>query len=236
MIEWMIGASVLGIYTAATKIPSLINVMIGIFNQAWGLSSFREIETTDDTSFYVSVFNLFCTLLFGASILFTSWIKPFIGIYVGAAFRDAWQYTPLLLAAAVFYSVSAFIGTLYAALQRTTNDMWTSLLCAALNVVINYVGIKIVGAWGVIIGTVTAYFVISTLRLFDIRQHMKFSVDLIKYGLNTGLMLIHALMVSLNWHIMTASIITISLYIMLNRRALYIIGKKTLTMIPFRKR
>lgn len=236
MIEWMIGASALGIYTAATKIPSLINVMIGIFNQAWGLSSFREIETTDDTGFYVSVFNLFCTLLFGASILFTSWIKPFMGIYVGVAFRDAWQYTPFLLAAAVFYSVSAFIGTLYAALQRTTNDMWTSLLCAALNVVINYIGIKIVGAWGAIIGTVTAYFAISTLRLFDIRRHMSFSVDLLKYGLNAGLMLVHALIVSLNWHIMTASIITITLYIMINRKELYLISKKTLAMNPFRKR
>jgi O-antigen/teichoic acid export membrane protein len=229
MIEWMIGASALGIYTAATKIPSLINVIIGIFNQAWGLSSIREIESTDDTSFYVSVFNLFCTILFGASIVFTSLIKPFMGIYVGEAFRDAWQYTPLLLSAAVFFSVSAFIGTLYAALQKTSNDMWTSMLCALINVVVNYIGIQMVGTWGAIIGTVTAYFVISTIRLFDIRRHMKFDVDLLRYGINTALMLGHALLVSLKWHILICSIITIAVFIMLNRSTISLMIRKAIT-------
>ena len=52
MIEWMIGASALGIYTVATKIPSLINVIITIFSQAWGLSAVREFESTNDEKYY----------------------------------------------------------------------------------------------------------------------------------------------------------------------------------------
>ena len=42
MIEAMVGAAALGLYTAATKIPSLINVIISILSQAWGISSVRE--------------------------------------------------------------------------------------------------------------------------------------------------------------------------------------------------
>lgn len=235
MIEWMIGASALGIYTAATKIPSLINVIIGIFNQAWGLSSIREVESTNDDGFYVSVFNVFCGLLFGASIFFTSLIKPFMGIYVGEAFRDAWRFTPLLLAAAVFYSVSAFIGSLYAALQKTTNDMWTSLLCAVINVVVNYIGIRLVGTWGAIIGTLSAYLVISTMRLFDIRKQMRFKTNLHLYGTNAFLMLVHAILVSMDWNIIIVSLITIVLYIWLNRKTLTIIFRKIFAICTIRR-
>ena len=56
MIEAMISASALGIFTAATKIPSLINVLISIFGQAWNISSIKEMDSTNDTQFYSNVF------------------------------------------------------------------------------------------------------------------------------------------------------------------------------------
>ena len=226
MIEGMIGASALGVYTAATKIPSLINVIIGIFNQAWGLSSIREVEFSDDTGFYESVFEVFCTIVFGACVFFVSIIKPFMGIYVGSAFRDAWQYTPFLLAAAVFFAVSGFVGTLYAALQKTSNDMWTCVLCAVINVVVNYIGIRLVGTWGAIIGTVTSYFVISTIRLVDIRRYIKFDFDVVRYGLNIALMLVHALLVSCNWNIIIVDIVAIVLFVLLNYNSILSLLKK----------
>ena len=45
MIEWMIGGAMLGIYTAASKIPSLINFVTSIFSQAWGLASIKEFDS-----------------------------------------------------------------------------------------------------------------------------------------------------------------------------------------------
>lgn len=40
MIEFMLGATALGLYTVASKIPSLINVVITIFQNAWGFHQF----------------------------------------------------------------------------------------------------------------------------------------------------------------------------------------------------
>lgn len=218
MIEWMIGESMLGIYTVATKIPSLINVIIGIFNQAWGLSSIREIESTNDSFFYKSIFELFSTVVFGTSIICTSLMKPFMQVYVGNDFVGAWVYVPLLLSAAVFYAVTAFIGTLYAALQKTINDMLTNVLCATVNIIVNFFCIKAVGVWGAIIGTVTAFFLISTIRLFDVKKYMDFEVNRRRYFLNSGIMLLQALFVSLNWHIVVISIVAIGLFTIVNIR------------------
>lgn len=230
MIEWMIGASLLGIYTAATKIPSLINVIISIFNQAWGLSSIREIESSNDSTFYVSVFNLYSTVLFGTSIIITSFVKPFMGVYVGENFKEAWQYTPLLLSAAVFYSIAAFIGTLYAAIQKTRNDMCTSLICAIVNIVVNYIGIRLVGVWGAAIGTLVAYFTIAVIRIYNIKRYLSFNFNLSKYWLNTALMMIHAILVAADWNVLPVSAIIFILYMYINRSYILECFKKAISI------
>ncbi|WP_034442401.1 lipopolysaccharide biosynthesis protein [Butyrivibrio sp. AE2032] len=216
MLELMVGASLLGVYTAATKIPSLINVVTGIFNQAWGLSSIKEIETDKDAGFFSSVFNLFSTFLFGVCIVLTSVIKPFMSVYVGAEFREAWQYTPLLLSAAVFFSISAFIGSVYMALQKTKNDMWTAVLSAVINLAVNYFGIKAWGIWGAVLGTVSAYLVIALIRVIDIRRQMRFDVDVLRFVINCLIMLVHSVFVSLNLNILLVSISAVILFFILN--------------------
>ena len=192
MIEGMIGAASLGIYTAATKIPSLINVATSVFNQAWGLSSIREMESTNDEHYYSSVFNYFTIFLFTTCILITTFIKPFMSIYVGKEFVSAWEYTPMLLVSAVFYAITAFFGSLYAAIQKTKNDMWTTLLCAFINIIINYVGIIAFGAWGAVLGTVSSYLICSIIRLFDIRRYLLFDIGWLQLIVNSLLVIIYA--------------------------------------------
>lgn len=230
MIECMINASVLGIYTAATKIPSLINVIIAIFNQAWGISSIKEIESSQETSFISSVFKLFNTFIFGSCLIFISFIKIFMSFYVGESFREAWQYTPLLLSAAVFFSISAFIGSLYVALQKTKNDMWTTVLCAITNVVVNFWGIRLFGIWGAVIGTVTAYFVCTSIRVFDIKKMMNIDIG-ISFWINVILMVFQTIVVTIQWHPIISSVIVIILYIFTNYFELIAIYKKMISIV-----
>ena len=56
MLEDMVGDIALGIYTVASRIPSLITVFITIFQQAWGISSIKEMDSTNDSRFYTNVF------------------------------------------------------------------------------------------------------------------------------------------------------------------------------------
>ena len=192
MIEWMMGAAALGLYTAATKIPSLIHVIIGFFNQAWGLSSIREAETGKARDYYAPVFDRFTFFLFGAGILFIAVTKPFMRVYVGQAFQPSWVYTPFLLFAAVFYSVYSFMGSLYAALERTANDMRLSLLGAVMNVIINYFCIRSFGIGGAVTGTAVSYFTISMISIFDMKRYIPFRINLRRYGCYSLLILIAA--------------------------------------------
>lgn len=218
MIESMINASELGLYTAASKIPSLINVIISIFIQAWGISSIKEVEKSKDSNFFSNVFNGYTFIAFGVAILFTGIIKPFMNVYVGVAFREAWRYAPLLLTAAVFYAVSSYYGSVYSALQITINSMITTMICAFCNVFLNYVLIKMNGTWGAIIATVCSYFILAHIRMINIKKHMSIRINVYRYVLNCMILVFEAMLISMDYHITIVSLISVLLFIIINNR------------------
>lgn len=231
MIEAMVGATALGLYTVATKIPSLINVIISIFSQAWGISSVKEIESDNDNRFYAEVFNIYSTVAFGASVVFIFIIKPFMRIYVGSDFTIAWRYVPLLLASASFSAVASYFGSLYGALKLSVRNMTSTFTAAVVNIIVNYICIKQFGVWGALIGTVTAYAVLALFRMIDVLHTLKFDPKWHQFLISAGIVLTQAIAVSLDFHIYTVSIITIIIYFIVNLNTIKRIVKAGLKLL-----
>jgi len=221
MIEAMVSVSALGIYTVATKIPSLINVLISIFGQAWNISSIKEMDSTNDSRFYAQVFSGYSFLSFLACILIVSIIKPFMNVYVGMDFRGAWKYVPFLLVSAVFSSIASYFGQLYAALRKSMNNMITTLISAVVNIIINYIGIILFDVWGAILGTVVSYIILANVRMIDVKRFVNIEINIPKYIINCLLVLIHAVFVSMNFHTIVVSMICCFLFVVINRSILF---------------
>ena len=231
MIEWMIGASALGLYTAATKIPSLINVITGIFNQAWGISTIKEYEASNEAGFYVKIFNLYSTFLFLTGSFIIVIAKPFMSIYVGEAFRDSWRYVPFLLFSAIFYSHFAFMGSIYLALKKPTNDMWTSVFCAFLNIIINYIGIRTIGTNGAVLGTLISYAVFTAVRIYDVKRYLSYDIDIRCLIINSGLVAILTCAITFNIFSMITSILCLFGVVLNNRNIVLLILKKAMASL-----
>lgn len=220
MVEAMIGATALGLYTVATKIPSLINVMIGIFGQAWGISSVKEIESTNDTAFYTKVFEGYSFITFFCCLILAFIIKPFMLIYVGVDFRESWMFVPMLLVSAVFSAISAYYGQLYGALKKSWNSMVSTVVAALVNIVANYYFIPRVGINGAVIGTVLAYIALMIVRMVDVRRYISFSINYKKFTLNCIVVMLQGLFVSNDFHIVGISILSLIAFAIINREAL----------------
>ena len=231
MIEWMVGVSALGIYTAATKIPSLINVITVIFNQAWTIASIRENETSKDDSFYAKTFDYYCTLLFGAGVVIISVVKPIMNIYVGVEFGASWVYTPFLLVSAIFYAVSGFCGTLYAAIQKSINDMWTTLSATLMNIVVNYIFIIKYDIWGAIIGTVSSVLMYSIVRIIDIKRYINFNIDICRLIINAAIVIGLAASVTWEFYPTVISLASILIYIVVNIKYIGMVIKSAVKII-----
>lgn len=216
LVEIILGASVLGVYTVATKIPALINVIITIFSQSWGISTIREVESTDDTSFYSSVFSVYTFLAIGACIAIVTIIKPFMTIYVGAEFVSAWVYVPILLVSAVFSAISGFCGSLYGALKKSVNNMISTLISAIVCVGVTLLLINSIGLWSAIIGTLLSYLTIAIIRLFDTRRFIKFKIDWLRFLLSIAIMSVQTILVTIEWHGYLVSAVAIVLFLAVN--------------------
>lgn len=216
MVEWMIGASALGIYTVAAKIPSLINVFANIFSQAWGVSSVKEMETTNDTKFYGDILNVFSFSVFAVCIGLVSIVKVFMKIYVGADFYIAWKYIPLLLVGAVFAAITTYFGSLYAALKQTVHSMVTTVIGAIVNIVVNFSLIPFLGVWGAVIGTVTSYFLVTIMRMIDVNRYIKIEYNKRKFIVNAIIISVHSIIVSADAYIVPVSTIVVFVFTLNN--------------------
>ncbi len=201
MIEVMVSSAALGLYAVASKIPSLINVIISIFSQAWRISAIKEVEGKSDTKFYSNIFTMYYIFVFGICILINSIIKPFMGIYVGDSFVNAWIYIPILIVSAVFSAVSSYFGVFYSALKKTMNSTRSTIIAAIINIVLNFILIKRIGVLGAVIATAASYIFLSVIRMGEINHFIKIKINYLCYFINALLIIIHAVGVMLELHI-----------------------------------
>ena len=216
MIEIMLNANILGLYTVATKMPALLNVFTTIFSKSWGISSINEIEKDNDINFYSLVFEYYSLFVFFISLLIISISKYFMIIYVSKDFYDSWKFVPILIASATFSAISTYFGAIYGALKKNMNAMITTLCAATINIICNYIFIICFGIWGAIIGTISAYLVISTIRMFDIKRFINLRINILNYLLNSILVLCLAIIVTIEYHSVILSIMILIIFIIIN--------------------
>ena len=186
MIERMINESDLGLYTAASRIPSIISVFVTVFQSAFGISSSREMDTTRDTSYFKKIFEVFSVAVTFAALALTIIIKPFMMVYTpGKGYEGAWQLVPLLLLSAVFSAYSGYFGALYGAIKKTVNNMLSTFVAAITNVIANFVCIYFFGVYGAVMGTAISYIVLGIYRMVDVNRYMKIDYNIPKLVVNS---------------------------------------------------
>ena len=218
LVEIALGAAVLGLYTVAAKIPSLMNVFISVFQQSWGISTIKEIETSNDSKFYSNIFDVLSFISFILSIGLILIIKPLMTVYVGEAFVESWRYVPLLLASATFSALSSFFASFYSALKKTVNNMVTTFIGAIVSISSCAILINYIGLWGAIIGTFAAYFIMCIIRMVEVSSLIKLRIDIVRFVANSAILIVEAVCVSMEFHIYWVSSIALILFLLVNYR------------------
>ena len=98
----MIGAAANGIYAVSYKLPSLVNTVSVVFNQAWNYSAIRENESEDRDAYNNRVYNGVVAISVISGVGLMAIMKLFLKIYVARNYYEAWKYTPYLIVGYVF--------------------------------------------------------------------------------------------------------------------------------------
>ena len=186
IVTYMKGAGANGIYSAAYKIPTLITLVATVFIEAWQFSVMSDSKKEEDVkSFFADIFERYQSIMFMGCSLIIPFSQIATSILLNEAYYEAWRFIPTLLVAAVFSSLTTFIGTVYTVSKKTVMSMVTALFGAVLNIVLNILLIPSMGAQGAAIATAVSYFSVFVFRIINSKKYVSFDTHTIRLFVNT---------------------------------------------------
>ena len=167
-----------GIYSVATKIPSILNIFQSIFSQAWTLSAVKEFDPEDKNGFFANTYRAYnCLMVLICSVIIVG-DKILAHFLYAKDFFVAWKYVPWLTIAIVFGSLSGYIGGFFSAVKNSKIFAQSTVIGAASNIVLNLIMTPLMGALGAAIATTVCYFVVWGIRYWQSKKFVKLKIDL----------------------------------------------------------
>lgn len=176
IIIFLIGSAFNGIYSVSNKVPTLITYSFQIFIQAWQLSAIKEQGKENEKEFVNDIYKGLFSVLSVAVSLFLLIIKPFISIYVNKEYYSAWQAASILGVTAMFNILSSFVGIRYVVIKDNKRNMYTTLLGAGINIILNFILIPKYKLIGAAIATLVSYFVVFIVRIIDTKKYLPITI------------------------------------------------------------
>lgn len=177
IIIWLCGVAENGIYSVANKIPSIVDVFQGIFSQAWTLSAVKEFDEEDKGGFFSNMFtmyNMCMTIMSGGVIAISRLLAKFL--YANEFFM-AWKYVPFLIIAVLFGALAGYCGAIFSAVKASKLYAYSTLVGAGVNIILNVLLVKPIGALGAAIATSISYTIIFILRLYYARKYINLKIS-----------------------------------------------------------
>ena len=185
----------LGLFSAASRIPSILITFQGIFIQAWQLSAIKEYDSKDSVDFFSNVYKLYnITMLMGCSLLIF-FIKPISSFLFGPDFSTAWKLVPFLLVAVIFGALIGFLNSINHAVKKTKTLFMAVLSGASLGLLLNFIFVPKYGAMATSISTAVSFFTIWLIRLVDTQKYMRLKVSYLNDSISYLLVVSQAIII-----------------------------------------
>lgn len=175
------GINLAGIYTAACKLPALINLVTLVFQQAWQFSAASEIDDEESAKFFSNVFRCYSYICVNACALLILFNQLICVILLKEEFYSAYRFIPLLVFAATLNCISTYFGTLYQALKNNVMLMVSTIWGALVNISLNLILIPYCDVLGAVLTAVVTYTIITIIRIMDIKKKLKITINFYKF-------------------------------------------------------
>ena len=189
VVLWGSGLAAAGLFTAASKMPSLINIVASVFQQAWQYSTAREINSPDRGAFFGVVMRGYSLATLTVAGLVIALNRPISRVMLQAEFAEGWRYVPLLMLVASFGVISIFFESFYQALKNSGVLMVSTALGAGVNVVLGVALVPFMGPWGAGLAGAVAYALVLVVRARDLRRRINLPIDRLRLTYQLALLI-----------------------------------------------
>ncbi len=171
VIRAALGSSANGIFAISSKFPAVVSMVFTIINFAWTDLALSDLKDNKETSDYSS--ELFSNI-YRIAISFTWILIPATNIVfsfvISATYQESAQYIGFLYLGAVFQGFTSFISAGLLKNAHTKRIARSSMIGAAVNLVVDLVAIQLIGLHAASLSTFLGFFVMWLLRMRDLNQ------------------------------------------------------------------
>ena len=189
VVLWGSGLAAAGLFTAASKMPALVNIVASVFQQAWQYSTAREINSPDRGAFFGVVMRGYSLATLTVAGLVIALNRPISRVMLQAEFAEGWRYVPLLMLVASFGVISIFFESFYQALKNSGVLMASTALGAGVNVVLGVALVPFMGPWGAGLAGAVAYMLVLVVRARDLRRRINLPIDRLRLTYQLALLI-----------------------------------------------
>ena len=189
VVLWGSGVVAAGLFTAASKMPSLINIVASVFQQAWQYSTAREIDSPDRGAFFGVVMRGYSLATLTVAGLVIALNRPISRVMLQAEFAEGWRYVPLLMLVASFGVISIFFESFYQALKNSGVLMASTALGAVVNVILGVALVPFMGPWGAGLAGAVAYMLVLVVRARDLGRRINLPIDRLRLAYQLALLI-----------------------------------------------
>lgn len=205
-ITGMLGIAASGLFAAASKLPNLLNIVYGVFQQAWTLSAFQEFRKSDVDGFFTTVLRLLNALLVPSAAILGALSPWLASLLLKGEFYSGWPFIATLLLAIYFNCLNAFYGSVFTTTLKT-RALFTTTVCGALvSIAATWLLIPPMGLLGPCAAMVISNFLVLVLRIRSAKGVIHVKIQYGSFTVSVVLLTAQAavcVLQPLNWQMIT---------------------------------
>ena len=233
VISIFMGVTANAIYAAANKVPSILTLAQTVFAMAWTENASVSVNDPNVGEYSSDMFKKIFSIMAGFMAFLIGGAPIIFSILIRGDYSEALDQIPILLMALLFFALSSFMGGIYVAFLQTRSVGITTIVAAAINLIVDISTIRWIGLYAASGSTLVSYIVLFLYRSTNIRKFVDIKYD-IKYMCATFAFLVFqiALYYRHNFWITLANMaIGAAFFIILNRDTLGFVVKKLIKKV-----
>jgi O-antigen/teichoic acid export membrane protein len=178
IIMYYLGEGATGIYSIASRVPSLLILFTVVFNQAWQVVAIKKSDK-NSSEYYSEIFLQYGSVLFficSILIFFSPLLAKILFLneyYVG------WKYVPFLLVAMVAGALANYYDAIIVSTNRTKSIFYATTVAAIINIGLNFLLIPSIGIIGAAVSTMISYLSIFFIKIYTAKRLLiNFRIDI----------------------------------------------------------
>ncbi|MCP1111504.1 O-antigen/teichoic acid export membrane protein [Lachnospiraceae bacterium PF1-21] len=178
IITLFLGITENAVYSVANKIPNLLSIAQSVMVMAWQENASIAVGDKDAGKYYSRVLNQVFDLMFGCTALLIAGTPIMFRLLINGKYEDAYFQIPVLVLGMFFFVMSSFFGGIYVAHKKTLNVGISTMVAAAINIILDLCFVQNIGIWAGSLSTLISYMFLYCFRLVNCRKFQQIDMNI----------------------------------------------------------